>query len=246
MAVNFEKRVEKVRVVLKKRNILTPTTVRAGAALDASGSAKWMYEKHIMEECHQRLMALAGPFDDNGELDGWVFSEKHKQLETAKVADYGNWVHQEIWSKQEEWMWDGTLYAPAMEDIAEFYFPESMAEASVKASGSFLSRLFGAKAKPQAAAPVRDMTPAWNMFITDGQNSDRARAEAALQASQKYPLYWTLIGVGNPREFGFLQQMADKLPNVGFLNLSSLDIEEEALYEQVITEEFCTWVRGHE
>lgn len=34
------------------------------------------------------------------------------------------------------------------------------------------------------------------------------------------------------------------MPNVGFLHLESLDVTDEQIYEQLITQEFCDWVRA--
>ena len=34
------------------------------------------------------------------------------------------------------------------------------------------------------------------------------------------------------------------MPNVGFLHLESLDVTDEQTYEQLITQEFCDWVRA--
>jgi hypothetical protein len=65
-----------------------------------------------------------------------------------------------------------------------------------------------------------------------------------MRDAQKHPLYWQLVGVGDPAEFGFLREMADELPNVGFLHLPSLDISDDDLYEQLLSEELCTWLKA--
>lgn len=84
------------------------------------------------------------------------------------------------------------------------------------------------------------------LFVTDGQNpkNDRKRVRQLLTESQHFPLYWSLVGVGDPSEFDFLAEVADEMPNVGFLHLESLDLSDEQIYEQLITQEFCDWVRA--
>ena len=82
------------------------------------------------------------------------------------------------------------------------------------------------------------------LFVTDGANDDRRQAAEVLRRSQDQAIYWQLIGVGPAREFGFIREMADELPNVGFVNLSSLSMSDEALYDQLLNDELCGWVKG--
>jgi hypothetical protein len=257
--LQLEKSIERVSLALSKYGVNEPPIVRVGAAFDVSGSAKPFYKNGVMQKTHDRVMALAGKFDDNGELDTWVFSDAFRQLVTADVNTYGSYVQKHILNSPvaHEVLWGGTSYSPVIEGAVDFWFgnPTQEARAAVapasKKQGGLLSRLFGGKTAPVAVAPtpapvpVEDPTrklPAWMLFLTDGENSDEAATERALAASQAHPVYWTLIGVGPAKHFGFIERMAEKYPNVGFLNLSSLDIDEAELYEQLITEEVCDWL----
>jgi len=56
-------------------------------------------------------------------------------------------------------------------------------------------------------------------------------------------VYWQMVGVGPSHNFKFLKEQADLLPNVGFVNLSSLKISDDELYDQLIAEEFLGWVK---
>lgn len=247
MTISLEKRKEKVGIILAKRNVTRAPTVRVGLSLDVSGSAQPLYTGGVMQDVTDRLLGIASTFDDNGEMDMWCFSNGFNRLETATSSDYGTYIRNRLLRSGAS-LWGGTQYAPALRDITGFYFPQSGAAPSPpKPSGGLLSSLFGKK--PAAVAPppppaASSSLPAMCLFITDGANSDRTEAARVLRDAQKYPVYWSMIGVGNPREFGFLKEMADELPNVGFVNLSSLSIGDDELYEQLITDEFCTWVRG--
>lgn len=84
------------------------------------------------------------------------------------------------------------------------------------------------------------------IFLTDGQNDDEGETELVLRESQNKPIYWALVGVGDPEHFEFLSRMADKYPNVGFVNFSSLSITDEQLFDRLITEELCTFVKKFE
>ena len=102
--------------------------------------------------------------------------------------------------------------------------------------------MFG-KSKPTEQTGSKK-EPAMLLFITDGANDDRAAAAELLrQAASTSPMYFNMIGVGPAHQFGFIQQMADELPNVGFVSMETLTMSDEQLYEAVVSEEFCQWVK---
>lgn len=251
--LQLEKSIAKVSLALSKYGVGEPPTVRLGAALDVSYSTKekGLYSSGAMQLTHDRLMAIAGKFDDNGELDMWSFDDKYQQLVTASVDSYGSYVREHILNDNNVKKWGGTAYAPVMQGAVDFWFgnptPEAVAAVAPKRAG-FFARMLGHKAEPVVVQPVAQAAsgssdvPAWMLFITDGESGDEAAAERVLAASQKHPVYWTLVGVGAGHQFGFIERMADKYPNVGFLNLSSLGLSEDELYEQLITDELCDWL----
>ncbi|KVW39254.1 VWA domain-containing protein [Burkholderia ubonensis] len=247
--ITLEKRAAKVAIVLEKRQILKPPVVRVGAALDISGSAKALYKSGVIQETHDRILGIALKFDDNGEVDTWTFTEGFDRLPTATPDNYGAYITDFVLNGDID-KWGGTQYAPVMHDIVDFFFRAPEPERKREAKRGFLSRLFGgaddAPAPPSAPVSANGHLPAWVLFVTDGQNpkNDRKRVRQLLAESQHYPLYWSLVGVGDPSEFGFLEEVADELPNVGFLHLESLDVSDEQIYEQLITQEFCDWVRA--
>lgn len=254
--LQLEKSIERVSLALSKYGVNEPPIVRIGAAFDVSGSAKHLYENGVMQATHDRVMAISGKFDDNGELDTWIFASRFKQLETADVNSYGTYVREHILNNEaaQDVLWGGTYYAPVMQSAVDFWFgnPTSAALAAVapKKPAGLLARLFGSKPEPVTPAPVMAPVaddpsrklPAWMLFLTDGENTDEAATERVLREAQEHAVYWTLVGVGEAKHFGFIERMADKYPNVGFLNLSSLDISEDELYEQLITQEVCDWL----
>lgn len=227
MSISLEKRAEKVGIVLAKRNILKAPTVRAGMALDISGSTRTMYNNGTMQETVERLLAMAMTFDDNGELDAWTFENGFSELPTITASNLNGYVNNKILNNNSVRKWGGTSYSPVMKEITESYFPA--------ASSSWMSSVFK---KPAAT----NNTPAMVMFITDGENDDRKQAAAVLREAQKNNVYWQLVGVGPASYFGFLNEMANELPNVGFVNMQSLDMSDDELYDQLITDEFCQWV----
>lgn len=243
MAISLEKRAEKVGIILEKRNIRSIPPVRVGVTLDVSGSAQHMFTGGVIQATLDRLMGVAVKFDDNQELDVWAFSNSCAKAGSATPANFETFVKTDILGNRSLPLWYGTEYAPAIDAVRQFYFDPQRAPAA-SSGGGLLGRLFGkASLAPAAHGAVDTTTPALCLFVTDGANSDRAAAERALRQAQGYPVYWQMIGVGNPREFGFLEEMADDLPNVGFMNLASLDISDEALYDALLNEELCQWIK---
>ena len=65
-----------------------------------------------------------------------------------------------------------------------------------------------------------------------------------LRAAEKNsPVYFNMVGIGNPSYFRFIEEMADKLGNVGFTNLNDLSISDDDLYEKIVNQEFVDWVK---
>jgi hypothetical protein len=232
MAINLEKRAEKVGIVLAKRNIAKAPTVRVGVALDISGSTKQMYMKGVIQETVDRLLAIAMKFDDNGEIDMWSFTDGYDRLETAGAKDYGNYVSRHILENPQVSKWGATSYAPVISDMVRHYFGSSGVL-------GFLGKWLGSGAAPDAGREQAAMV----MFITDGANTDHTATEMILRACSDKKVYFQMIGVGPEREFGFIKQMAELLPNVGFVNFSSLEMADDEIYHSLLSEEFCGWVK---
>lgn len=259
MSIDLDKRVEKVGIILEKRNILKAPVVRVGVILDVSGSIKGMFTNGIIQETVARLLALGITFDDNGQMDMWTFDDGFNRLNQSNRENYANYVANEIMDNDEISKWGSTMYAPVMDDAVNFYFrgTKQMVEVTVVTTASaakpgFLARLFGGGEPASRPAvrleeqfvPAEDTDiPALVLFVTDGRADDSHKAATVLRDAQKYPIYWSMVGVGNASHFKFLEEMADELPNVGFVNFSSLDIDNDKLYDAVITDEFCTWVK---
>lgn len=272
MTISLDKRVEAVGIQLEKHAITKVPAIRVGLALDVSGSIQSLYENGTMQETVNRLQAIALKFDDNGELDMWTFSNGSDQVDTATAEDYDNYVQEKILENDDITLWQGTDYAPVLGAMMDFWFPSPTQQVRVPETvqvpvaaeePSFLGKLFGKKV---TAATTRSETrysnqtqdvsatwtaeqkalyalPAMGLIVTDGANSDRAAAAAILAASVNKNVYWQMIGVGPESQFGFIKDQADLLPNVGFVNLSHLNISDEELYSALIAEEFAGWVK---
>lgn len=233
MSISLEKRAAKVGIVLAKRGLTKVPPVRVGAAFDVSGSARGFYEgSNVMQETIDRLLAVAMKFDDDGQLDAWLFHDGVlPQLPTITESDEGKYVKDVI--LRQRGLWGATNYAPVLQEVMNFYFGEQ------KKSGGMFGGLFGGK----AAAPAKK-DPAMLLFITDGANSDERATQQVLAAAEaNSPVYFNMVGIGNPSYFRFIERMADELGNVGFTNLNDLSISDDDLYDKIVNQEFVDWVK---
>ncbi len=246
MTISLEKRVASGGIQLEKHAITKVPPIRVGLALDVSGSAQGLYTSGVMQETVNRLQAIALKFDDNGELDMWTFANGFDRIETATAKDYNDYVKQHILNNRNISLWGGTEYAPVLEDMINFWFPGTTTSTAPapKKSGGFFGGLFGKKDEPlNVVASATLALPAMGILVTDGANSDRATTARILKAAASTDVYWQMVGVGHSSHFEFLEEQADLLENVGFVNLSSLNISDEDLYAQLIAEEFAGWVK---
>lgn len=75
----------KVLVDLSKKSKvdLTKHTARVALAMDYSGSMSNLFYNGSIQKTISRLLPIALKFDDNGELESWLFSNKFKRLDAV-------------------------------------------------------------------------------------------------------------------------------------------------------------------
>ena len=225
---------EVMTISLAKKGITNIPPLRVVADLDVSGSMSGLYSNGTVEEAFKKLLGVAFKFDDNGEIDMFVFDNTAHALPTAKVADYGSYVTNNI-TRQWSRYGGGTSYGQPLQANMEFLFGEQKPQ-------GFLGGIFGKKPAAQAAEP-----PALVLFFTDGDPQDGDAAARVIKAAQdaNKPVYFHLIGVGTATRFPALQRLADAYDNCGFVNLHTIDMPDEELYSKLTTDEFITFLRKH-
>lgn len=95
---------------------------RVAAVVDFSGSMRTLYNNGSVQRALNRLVPLALRFDDNGELDVWLFHSGHKRLEGMDVSNFENYTKETILGSGERF--GTTKYAPVLEDVYSKYIRE--------------------------------------------------------------------------------------------------------------------------
>ena len=111
----------KVLVNLSKESKvdLTKHTARVALATDYSGSMLGVFDNGSLQRTVSRLLPIALKFDDNGELESWLFSNDYKSLAVVTEDNYKNYV-KNVMQKSGMSM-GGTEYAPVLRDMVRYY-----------------------------------------------------------------------------------------------------------------------------
>lgn len=113
-------RKETLEVSLQKNSIHN-VFARVAVVMDDSGSMEYLYRNGTVQSVLERLLPIALKFDDNGELDIWLFSNRYKRMPSITEEDFYDYVKREVLKKA---TWGGTYYAPVIEDIVQKYVHE--------------------------------------------------------------------------------------------------------------------------
>lgn len=122
--IDMSKHAENLETVLidmsKSRKIdMTKHIARVAMAMDYSGSMSDMFANGEVQDVVTRLLPIALKFDDNGELESWLFSNDYKKLKPITISNYETYVRN-VMLKSNMYM-GGTEYAPALQDIVRYY-----------------------------------------------------------------------------------------------------------------------------
>lgn len=186
---------------------LTKHVARVALAMDYSGSMNRLYYNGSVQNVITRLLPIALKFDDNGELESWLFSNQEERLSAVNVNNYENYV-QKVMMKARMSM-GGTNYAPALKDMVKYY--KDIEPSSV---------------------------PAFIIFITDGENFDKAETNKIIKELSNYNIFVQFIGIGNEK-FTYLKSL-DNMEgrvhdNTGFIAVKDMNkMTDGELYTELL------------
>ena len=94
-------------------------TARVALAMDYSGSMSELYYSGDVQDVITRLLPIALKFDDNGELESWLFSTQCDGLPAVNINNYKGYVDKVMLKSR--MLMGGTRYAPVLEEIVKYY-----------------------------------------------------------------------------------------------------------------------------
>lgn len=213
MKIDMSKHAENLETVLidmskTGKTNMTNHTARVALAMDYSGSMSGMFSNGAVQDVITRLLPIALKFDDNGELESWLFSEDYERLKPVTINNYENYV-KKVMLNAKMYM-GGTGYAPVLKDMVKYY-----------------------KVKEPST------TPAFIIFITDGDNWDEAETNEVIRELSNYNMFVQFVGIGNASSFTYLKELDNlagrKHDNTGFIAVKDMNkMDDQELYNEML------------
>jgi len=219
---------------------------RVCLVLDISGSMSSLYRKGLVQRFAERILALGCRFDDDGEIDVFLFGRHVHRGEPMGLSNWSSYVGEMIERHPLE---GDTRYGAAMEAVRRHYFPDAFM-GNDKNSGKAGER----------QAPVKAALPVYVMFVTDGTTSDQPLTERQLRWASREPIFWQFMGIGRGKkskskrllnfadsDFPFLEKLDELdgrlIDNAGFFAVASPDEHSDADLYDLLMGEYPDWVR---
>ena len=205
--------------------------------LDISGSMGTLYRKGLVQRFAERILALGCRFDDDGEIDVFLFGREVHRGAPMGLSNWRDYVHRTIARHPLE---GDTRYGAAMEAVRRHYFPD--------AGGG------------ERKAPLRADMPVYVMFVTDGTTSDKPLTERQLRWASREPIFWQFMGIGKGRkskakalasfadsDFPFLEKLDELdgrlIDNADFFSVASPDEHSDGALYDLLMNEYPQWVK---
>lgn len=113
--INLRK--ETLNKVCLTKTELQDLTSKVVVVLDYSGSMDQLYRDGVVQETLNRLLPLALRFDDDGEMELYIFSNNCKQLAPLNINNFSNYIEDEKILRK--YSMGGTNYSPAINNVVD-------------------------------------------------------------------------------------------------------------------------------
>lgn len=201
-------------IVLKKKE-LTGVTAKVGVVLDISGSMRRLYKEGVVQEVVERVLAVASQFDDDGELDVWVYDNEFSRLPGATEATFMGYVEKNILSNDSVHKFGRNDEPKVMEDVIRKY----------------------TKQDPSGE-------PVFLVFINDGGCKSGIKKFIVESSDQPIFWQFVGIGNSNFDVLRKLDTMGGRVvDNANFFHVDDISkISDAELYDQLLNE-FPMWLK---
>jgi len=157
-------------VSLEKRG-LGEHSARVALCLDISGSMHGLYRSGKIQKLAERILALGLRFDDDGQVDVFLFGKEAYAAGSLELANHSTYVPDLLRRHKLE---GATYYGKAMQLLRQHYFGTA----------------------DLRHAPFGQELPVYVMFVTDGRTMDEAFTRDQIIASSFEPLFWQFLAIG--------------------------------------------------
>ena len=208
--------VKPLKVELEKRN-LQNIVARVALVLDKSGSMDDSYEDGTVQEIVNKILPIAVQFDDNGDLDFWIYADEAERRPSVNMQNYETAV-----SSTQKGFFKSIFSSFGIGNNE----PVVMKEVIDEYKNSDL--------------------PAYIIFITDGGIYKTEEIKRLLIEASKLPIFWQFVGVRGSN-YGILEHLdtmeSRYIDNANFFALDDFkSVSNSELYSRLLNE-FPTWLK---
>lgn len=223
---------KRAAVSLDKHGLGTHTA-KVALVLDISASMSKLYRSGQVQAIAERILALGTRFDDDGEIDLFLFGQKAHHAGGMRIDNHDQFVDRLLKKHKLE---GGTMYGKAIKVVREFYFGSS----------------------GKRDRPYPQQMPVYVMFVTDGATGDESETLKQITAASYEPMFWQFLGIGESshtpgaKKKGFLKSLLqsdfsflEKLDNMDGRYIDNADffavadpaaISDDELYDLLMNE----------
>ena len=248
MDINLAKQInlrKKIVFDLKKKIGLENQKAQVVLCLDNSGSMDHLFRNGKVQTLIERLIPLGLTFDDNGEVDFYLFSTNYNKIgETLTTSNLQGYINNKIYGK---YNMGGTNYAPVIKAITEEMCAHnhSIVENVLEKAIGFMSGLFGKKKTEVSVKTNNPQEPIYVIFVTDGDNSDHEETKKEVIKASHYGIFFQFVGIGSS-SFNFLNELDTMegrfIDNANFFSCNNIESEtDDSLYAKLLGE-FPSWI----
>ncbi|WP_427019342.1 VWA domain-containing protein (plasmid) [Pseudarthrobacter sp. P1] len=217
---------------------LTGHTAKVAFVLDHSGSMAPHYASGAMQRFAEKALVLGTQFDDDGQIDFFVFDTNADYLGEISLDNYKGSVDRLRKGRR----MGTTNYAAAFDAVLQHYGFTPSAQAPKR---SLFGRLKGNTQAPLTAVPVQE--PVYVIFLTDGAPNSRTEATQGLIKASEHPVFWKFISIST-EPIPFLEKL-DEMPgrvidNANYQDVANVDTLNDDKLFRILLEEYPDWLKA--
>lgn len=228
----FEKKLEEGGLSIEK---LPP--VRAGFALDISGSTNNDYYNGVYQQVTDRVFPVALALDDNGTMEACTFDNNAYRKPDINMDNHAGYVGRHIYPPGTNFT-GGTMYAPPIEMLIDEYFPAmNSIQGAKKLFSGFASRLTGKKTDAEL--------PAVMFICTDGKSFDESKSFELINGLQAKPVFIIFLGIGIHESSDgatYLNRLKNQFRHVDAHLFLNGNFKSDDLYSRIANPKFIKWL----
>lgn len=214
MQLNLKK--DLIQSLCLEKKELNNLTARVAIVMDFSGSMESLYHNGTVQAILDRLLPIAMQFDDNGEMEVWLFDNSFRRMPDISLDNYYNYLNNE--KVLNKYSMGGTRYAPVINDVVKKYTYED------------ISNL------PTLVLFITD---------GDNFVDDRWQSTKAITNASQHPIFWQFVGIGDSN-FSYLEELDEMegryIDNANFFAVNDLmHISDNELYNRLLSE-YPDWI----